>query len=534
MRAKLLKGLLTVVLVLALLLPGCALFPQGSADRVQTLASDIRILKQKADDSGNVTVVIKLQGTSLAGVEENEVVGKLERQAAQSQKKVLEFLKKNGATVLNTFWLTDAILAEVPADLLDKFSSLTEVVRLFENFAVTIPAPSEEESSAGVLAVNCTWGLEKIHAPEVWQMNITGSGVRVAVLDTGVNITHPDLVGKMWTDDPEDPTYPGGWIEFDSYGNIVVGSEPHDSHYHGTHVSGTVVGGNASGIDIGVAPGAWLMHGLVIPGGSGTLTEIIAGMQWAIDPFDQYGNPAGEPADVISMSLGASGYYDALIEPVQNIKAAGIVLIAAIGNDGEGTSGSPGNVYEAFGIGATDIDDEVAWFSSGEVVDWPASHPEPYIKPDFSAPGVDVYSSAPGGEYQYLSGTSMATPHVAGTVALMLEGNPALTVQDVYDVLSESAVDLGDVWQDTRYGWGRIDALEAVSLVTLDSGIEGFVTDAETNEPVEAVKILIPETGRARYTDGSGYYRFFLPPGTYNVTASAYGYYGQNATVEVV
>lgn len=536
MRAKLLKGLLSALLVLGLLLPGCAvfsLFPQDSAHRAQTLANDIQVLEQKADEGGRVAVVIKLQGASLAGVEEGRVVEELKQQAAQSQKRVLEWLKTRGATVLNTFWLSNAILAEVPVGMLDEFVSLTTVERLFENSEITIPEPPEEESLPAALAVDCTWGLEKIRAPEVWDMNITGSGVRVAVLDTGVDMDHADLAGKMWTDNPTDPTYPGGWIEFNSYGDIVVGSEPHDTDEHGTHTSGTCVGGNASGIAIGVAPGAWLMHGLVIPGGSGTVTQIIAGMEWCMSPVDQYGSPAGEPADVVSMSLGGSGHYDAFIEPVQNIRAAGIVLVAAIGNDGEETSGSPGNVYESFGIGATDIDDEVAWFSSGEVVDWPASHPEPYIKPDFSAPGVDVYSSVPGG-YKYLDGTSMATPHVAGTVALILEANPALTVEDVYDVLYQTAVDLGDIWQDTRYGWGRIDAFEAVSLVTLESGIEGFVTDAQTEEPLEGVEISISETGRLRYTDGSGYYRSFLPPGTYNVTASAYGYYGQNATIEVV
>ena len=533
MRSKLLKGLVIVLLLMGLLLPGCAIFSQGSANRAQILASDIQVLKQNTDENGRVTVVIELQSASLAGVEEERVVEELKQQAAQSQKGVLEFLKRNGATVLNTFWLTNAILAEVPVGLLDDFVPLTEVARLFENFAVTIPTPSEEESSPGILTVNCTWGLDKIQATEVWDMNITGSGVRVAVLDTGVDITHPDLAGKMWTDNSGDPTYPGGWIEFDSLGSIVVGSVPHDSAYHGTHTSGTILGGNTSGVAIGVAPGAWLMHGLVIPGGSGTFSQVVAGMEWCMAPVDQYGNPAGEPAEVVSMSLGALGYHDAFIEPVQNIKAAGIVLIASIGNDGEETSGSPGNVYEAFGIGATDIDDEVAWFSSGEVVDWPASHPEPYIKPDFSAPGVDVYSSVPDGGYEYLDGTSMAAPHVAGTVALMLEANSVLTVEDVYYVLAATAVDLGDAGQDTRYGWGRIDALEAVSLVTLESGIEGFVTDAGTAEPLEGARVFVSETGRSIYTDELGYYRFFLPPGAYNVTASAYGYYGQNATVEV-
>jgi len=533
MRAKLVKGLLTVLLVVGLFLPGCAIFPQDSADIAQTLASDIQVLKQKADEDGKVTVVIKLQGSSLAGVEEERVVEELKEQAAQSQKKVLEFLNTKGATVLDTFWLTNAILAEVPVDLLDEFGTLTKVERLFENFTITIPEPLEEESLPGVLSVDNTWGLEKIGAPEVWDMGITGSGVRVAVLDTGVDITHPDLAGKMWTDDPDDPTYPGGWIEFSGDGSIVLGSEPYDSAYHGTHVSGTVLGGDASGIAIGVAPDAILMHGLVIPGGSGTLAQIIAGMEWAIDPFDQYGTSAGEPADVVSMSLGAYGYHDAMIEPVRNMKAAGIVLIAAIGNYGEGTSDGPGNVYEAFGIGATYYEDLVADSSGGEVIDWPASHNESYIKPDFSAPGVLVYSSVPGG-YKYASGTSMAAPHVAGTVALMLEGNPALTVEDVYAALNETAVDLGDEGQDTRYGWGRIDAFEAVSFAALDSGIEGIVTDAETAEPLEGARIFVSETGQVKYSDDSGYYRFFLLPGTYNLTASMFGYYQGNATVEVV
>lgn len=533
MRAKLVNGLLTILLILGLLLPGCSIFPQDSANVEQTKVNDIQILKQKADEDGKVTVVIKLQGASLGGVEEDDVIEELSCYAAQSQKKVLEFLYTKGATVLNTFWLTNAILAEVPVCLLDELSSLAEIERLFENFTITIPEPQEEEDLPQILSVDYTWGLDKLRAPDVWDMGITGSGVRVAVLDTGVDITHPDLAGKMWTDDPEDPTYPGGWIEFDEDGNIVVGSTPHDTYGHGTHCSGTVLGGDASGIAIGVAPNAILMHGIIAPGGYATVAQIIAGMEWCIDPFDQYGASAGEPADVVSMSLGVYGYNDPFIEPVQNMKAAGIVLIAAIGNDGEGNSDSPGNVYETFGIGATHYEDLVADFSSGEVVDWPASYPEPYIKPDFSAPGVLVYSSVPGG-YEYSSGTSMASPHVAGTVALMLEGNPALTVENVYTALNETAVDLGEEGQDTRYGWGRIDAFEAVSLVALDSGIEGIVTDVETEQPLEDARIFVSETGQVKYSDDSGHYRVFLLPGTYNVTANAFGYYQGNATVEVV
>jgi len=393
----------------------------------------------------------------------------------------------------------------------------------------------EEENSAEPHTVgDVTYGLDQISAPQVWDMGITGSGVRVAVLDTGVDRHHPALAGKMWTDDPDDLTYPGGWAEFDEDGNIVEGSRPHDSGEHGTHVSGTAVGGRARGYSIGVAPGAWLMHAMVLEAGEGgTFAQVVAGLQWAVDPFDQYGNPAGEPADVINMSLGAEGFSYAWIEPIVNVRAAGVVPIASIGNDGVNTSGSPANVYQSFGIGSTQSDGYVASSSGGEVIDWPPSHSMPYTKPDFTAPGARVLSSIPGGELDEKSGTSMASPHVSGAVALMLATNPELTVDEIYEVLKETAF-----WRDvysrerpcTRYGWGRIDAYEAVVLATLPSGIEGYVTDADTGDPIEGAKLYYEEIGTSRYTDENGFYRFIIPPDTYTLTADPFRY--ADVTVE--
>jgi len=362
----------------------------------------------------------------------------------------------------------------------------------------------------------------------------------VAVLDTGVDISHPDLAGKMWTDNHADPTYPGGWIEFDLHGNVVGGSTPHDTHGHGTHVSGTVLGGDDSGIAIGVAPDATLMHALVLPGDGGEFAQVIAGMQWSIKPFDQYGDPAGEAAAVVNMSLGEYGYHDAFIGPVWNMKAAGVVPVAAIGNrpppppDYEPPppwpsppySRSPGNVYECFGIGATDRQEQV-WFenpdegSGGEVIEWPSSHPQPYIKPDFSAPGVDVYSAAPGG-YATLSGTSMAAPHVAGTVALMLEANSSLSVDEIYEILKDTAVWYDEYYPappDIRYGWGRIAAFEAVWLAA-PTGVYGLVYDADTGWCLVGASVEVHETGQAVYTDSGGTYSVSLHPGTYTLTAS--------------
>jgi len=495
-------------------------------------------LQQQIEEVGDVdraiTVVIKLRDSDFCGVESGTTADVLRTHAARVQERVLEFLRKEeDAVTLNTFWLINAILANVTIDTLYELAYLEEVEEIFENFEVTVP---ETISESDMSSSKVTWGLDRINAPEVWALGFNGSGIRVCVLDTGVDISHPDLKGKMWTDDASDPTFPGGWIEFDWSGNVIIDSTPHDTHGHGTHTSGTVLGGDASGVAIGVAPGAWLMHGLVLPYGSGSFAQVIAGMQWAVNPFDQHGNPAGERAHVVSMSWGVYGYYDEMIEPIQNMRAAGVVPVAAIGNSEEDSSGSPGNIYESFGIGAIDKYNKVASWSSGEVVDWPASYPKPYIKPDFSAPGVCIYSSLPSGKWEYWSGTSMATPHVAGTIALMLHINPNMTVDNVYDLLKITVDDLGDAGQDTRYGWGVIDAYEAGELAFLNCGVEGYVTDAETSELIKwgAQVTVWGVSWGSKETDADGYYKIWLYPGNYSLTASSFGYYEQNATAEVV
>ena len=556
MKAGVSKGLITALVVLGLLLPGLPILAEDRAGMFQpeaglsseplsdSLARDVRELRANADEHRNVVVVVKLQGTPLPGIQQDRVIKELKGHAVHSQKSVLEFLETRGATVLNTFWLTSAILAEVQVDQLDAIASLPGVVRLFPNFEVTVPEPVNYEVLGDVgpdVVGNVTWGLDMIGSPRVWDMGINGTGVRVAVLDTGVDTTHPDLAGRMWSDDPEDPTFPGGWGEFDDYGNMVV-SNPHDTHYHGTHVSGTVLGGDTIDIAIGVAPGAWLMHAIVLHGDSGTWAQVVAGMEWAVQPYDRLGEPAGQRADVINMSLGAEGFWhDLLIEPIESARDAGVVVIAAIGNAGEGTSGSPGNLKEAFGIGATNADDYVAGFSSGQLIDQP-EYPQPYLKPDFTAPGVGVLSAIPLDYmppygWAWVSGTSMAAPHAAGVAALMLQADPTLDTDDIYDILKNTGV-----WYDahytarpcTRYGWGRINAYDAVSTVMFESGIEGTVTHDYTGDPIEGARVYIPGTGSVRFTDDSGDYRFHLPEGTYNVTAERFGYHADTGIDVVV
>jgi len=496
---------------------------------------DGRVLQ--SDGTGIVTVVIQLSKKSQpVDVDYNFGVYDKRVDIFQSQSFMTSFLVEKGATVINTFWLGNYILANVSKEVLYEVSKMDFVERVFPNFEVTILDGYESGGVMEVAGSNVTWGLDRIGAQEVWNTGFNGSGVRVCVIDTGVDVNHPDIAGKMWTDNASDPTYPGGWIEFDKYGNIVKGSTPHDTQGHGTHVSGTIVGGNASGVAIGVAPASKLMHVLALPGGRGTFAQCVAAMQWAIEPFDQYGRPAGRKADVVSMSWGSEGYIDLLIEPILKLKEAGIVPVAAIGNSGKGSSCSPGNVYQSFGVGAIDVNNAVPKWSSGEIVEWQASYPEPYVKPDFSAPGVNVYSSLPSGKWGFLSGTSMATPHVAGTVALMLQSNPKLTVDDVYYCLKVTANDLGDIGQDIRYGWGVVNASAAVDLASANCGVKGYVLDATSLQATDWGSEIVAVSGRwsrSVKTDIMGYYSMFLAPGVYTLTAIAYGYESQNITVHV-
>lgn len=310
--------------------------------------------------------------------------------------------------------------------------------------------------------LSSTWGLQKINALAAWGVyGGRGEGVLIGLLDTGVDASHPDLDGKV-----------AHWAEFDSMGG-AVDSDPHDSDEHGTHCAGTLVGGDASGRRIGVAPEAKLAAALVLDGEvGGTDAQVLAGIDWAVE----------KRVDVLSLSLGGlvmdaetpPTYTEAILTCIE----AGIPVVAAIGNEGQQTSGSPGNDLFALSVGATDPKDRPAGFSGGRTQiihesDYIYSDylPLPYSKPELSAPGVAIYSSVPGGEWKAFSGTSMATPHVAGAIALLLS---ATSIRDkeagedrtylVQDLILGSVEDLGECGQDHRFGFGRLDMLRAIDF----------------------------------------------------------------------
>jgi subtilisin family serine protease len=471
------------------------------------------------------------------------VISELKAEAKKTQEPVINYLmQKRNVQILNTFWLDDLILIEARPDTIIDLASFSTVEKILMNFNLTVPSGETMQINA-TNPDPATWNIEMVRAPEVWaQLGIHGEGVKFATEDTGVDITHQDLVGTLYTADPSDPTYPGGWSEFDSNGNWVSGSVPHDSWVHGTATYGLIVGDAKGSVGaVGMAPKAVGMHTLCLPGGGGTWAQVIAGLQWILDPYDAYGKHYPMPR-VSSHSWGGTpGYISDMIAPIRNMYYAGHVVIAAIGNEYEGSTRSPGDVYECFAAGATDSSDNVASWSSGRTMyksGWtnpPADWPDQYIKPDVSAPGDSVIVPEPGNQYVYWSGTSFSSPHVGGAAVLMLSADPSLTPADVENTLRSTAVWYNRYYPsrpDDRYGWGRIDAFEAVSQVALKQGIVGTVTDGTTGLPL--YKAQVTAGGRTVSTDENGNYKIRLKPGTYDVTFTRWGYNDKTVTNIVV
>ena len=364
------------------------------------------------------------------------------------------------------FWSSSsAVLTLRDEELPELLETVPNIEDLYPNQRMQVPpvlAPKLLPAAVEDIKAS-SWGLRRIGALATWgAYGCRGEDVVVALLDTGVDPQHPDLAGKI-----------AHWAEFDERGAVISGSKPHDSDRHGTHVAGTIVGGNASGRWIGVAPAAKIAAGLVLNGAAGgTHAQILAGLKWAIDTG----------VDVISMSLGGlvlgpevpSTYTKAILNAVR----VGIPVVTAIGNEGSQTSGSPGNDVLSFAVGATDHQDRAAGFSGGrtQIITQsgffpPEALPIVYSKPDISAPGVAIYSSIPGGGYEHLNGTSMATPHVAGAVALLLSGTRIRAEVPVdqrtfliQDLLTGSAEELGEAGQNHRFGFGRLDVLRAIGF----------------------------------------------------------------------
>lgn len=291
----------------------------------------------------------------------------------------------------------------------------------------------------------------QIKANEAWQQGYDGQGVKVAVLDTGADLDHPDLVGRI-----------------EESKSFVAGEAVDDGHGHGTHVASTIAGTGAAsdGKERGAAPGARLLVGKVLANsGSGNDSDAIAGMEWAKE----------RGADIVSMSLGSSDPSDGddpMSQAVDALSADGgpLYVIAAGNAYDPGTIGAPGAAAAALTVAAVDGNDERAEFSSQGPLS--VSHA---LKPDVSAPGVDVTAAASqsvpgwtGGLYRTMSGTSMATPLVSGVAAILKQRHPDWSGERIKNALMTSSART----RPTPYeaGTGRVDAAAAVDATVEATG----------------------------------------------------------------
>ncbi|MCD4748644.1 MAG: S8 family serine peptidase [Thermoanaerobaculales bacterium] len=440
----------------------------------------IVFLSEQADLSGAALLPTKVEKGRF-------VVDALRKTAAETQRPVLDSLKALGVEH-RAYWISNMIWVRGDVDVVQGMAERKDVFHIHANPTVRLDerpqAPPADKSKA---ATAVEWNIALVGADDVWALGIDGEDAVVAGQDTGYFWEHPALV-NAYRGGPGDHAYNWHDAIHESDGGAcgIDSPEPCDGHGHGTHTMGTIIGDDGLGNQVGMAPGArWIGCRNMNDAGAGTPITYAECYQFFIEPTDLNDeNPDVTKApDVINNSWGcppSEGCDDPniLLSVVQAVRAAGIVTVHSAGNDGSGCSTirDPAAIYdESFSVGATKIDDNIAYFSSrGPVI---IIDGETLLKPDISAPGLNIRSSTVDGGYGSKNGTSMAGPHVAGLVALILSARPDMTgdIDGVETVIQQSAVpltttqgcgdDAGDAVPNNVYGWGRIDASAAISFL---------------------------------------------------------------------
>ncbi len=403
------------------------------------------------------------------------VVRSLQEKAAATQGELdlylNELLGQGRIDGFRMLWIDNIVrLDAVPAEI-EAIAARPDVERVHFNYPIELIEPEAGGRGDPAAEGSVEPGVVAVRAPEVWALGITGTGVLVASLDTGVDGNHPAL-GSRWRG--LDPAYLGnpGWAWFDPVTNTTFPQSFGSSH--GTHTMGSVCGG-APGDQVGVAPGAEWIHAAVIDRVSiaQTITDALLAFQWVIDPD---GNPATnfDVPDVCSNSWGLADVHgvpdcdDFFWSALDACEAAGIVIVFAAGNEGSGGLRRPADRgtddYRTFAVGGVDanVGGLPAYANSSTGPTDCGPNGESVTKPEIAAPAVSVRSSVPGGGYSQLTGTSMAAPHVNGVVALMRQANPDIPTDDIKQIIYDTAFDLGVAGEDNQFGWGMIDAFEAV------------------------------------------------------------------------
>ncbi len=453
----------------------------------------------------------------------------------ESQKEVISILENNSDKVVNynSYWIANVITARISRELIPELALVDNVFMLDHDKVkkMLVDPVSRDNEAQNTTERDIAQNVLDVQADMVWSDGYQGSGIIVAVLDTGVNYNHNDLAGNMWTDTQ---------FPYHGYDFAYDDNNPMDGDGHGTHCAGTIAGQGASGTQTGVAPQATIMAlKVLLDDGDGQESSVWSAAQFAID----------HGANVLSISLGwmhmHNPAYSTWRSTFETVQAAGVVAMVAAGNEGDygwlqppRNVGTPGNcpppwlhpdqtltggTSGVISIGASDGTSSVASFSSRGPCMWSDVSPYndyPYnpemglIRPDVCAPGVGItsldYSDASGYEYGW-DGTSMATPCTAGIAALMLSKNPDLSPAEIDQILETTATPLVQ-GKNSNSGSGIVNAYLAVQTVSLPN-----TPPDQTLNPVPAdAAINVGTTPELRWERPSGTRHYKLYFGTDN------------------
>jgi serine protease AprX len=399
--------------------------------------------------------------------------------AKTSQKSLRSALDSLGVPY-QSYWVVNALWVRGDLDLIQQIAQRPDVTHVYANPRVKLSLPEPLDTAPQLLSpTGIQWNLIKINADDVWAAGYRGQGVVIGGADTGYAWDHPALINQYRGWDGAVASHDYNWHDATGLSPTV----PVDPYGHGTHTMGIMVGDDGGTHQIGVAPQArWIGCRNMDAAGIGTPARYIECYQWFIAPYPIGGDPftEGDPAqapDVINNSWGCPPSEgcstDTLLAAVQAVRAAGIVTAHSAGNEGSSCNSVkyPASIYaESFTVGAVSSSDDIASFSSRGPVTADGSN---RMKPNVTAPGVSILSSIPGDTYGTKQGTSMAAPHIAGVVALLISADSTLAgqVEVLETLIEETAVPIfsnqgcgGDTptsHPNNVYGWGRVDAWAA-------------------------------------------------------------------------
>lgn len=389
---------------------------------------------------------------------------------------ITEEIKKGNMKAYKPFWIINAFRAEVNAAALQRFAASPQVLHITLDRRHTLPAvgttPEQgfeipfKPSAHGQGIENHPWNLQQIGAPAAWQEGITGKDIVVAIMDTGVDPNHPALQGSYRGNFPGH-SHATSWYDAaaDDSLNSSPNTGPCDLNGHGTHIAGIILGGSPAE-PLGVAPDACWIGVNIFTKGLAWDSHIIQAFQWLMAPD---GKPQNAP-QIVNCSWASRPEYvtDYLQwEILHRLEQAGIFVVFAAGNNKTAGPGSPASYPHALAVGAVQKEKDglsIADFSSRGPVQWQGME---YLKPELTAPGVNIRSAWLNDGYITLDGTSLAAAHVSGAAALLLESSPQLSPYEIGTILKQTAAwdpswDQKGKCPNNNYGFGALNAYAAL------------------------------------------------------------------------